>query len=65
MSKTIKQLAEKFYELVNGDGDLSEVLSDDFVFGIMPGFPYGGDQIGLPASLPERQCIICLHQISL
>ena len=51
MSKTIKQLAEKFYELVNGDGDLSEVLSDDFVFGIMPGFPYGGDQIGLPASL--------------
>jgi len=36
---------------VNGEGELSEVLSDDFVFGIMPGFPYGGDQNGLQASL--------------
>ena len=51
MSKNIKQLAERFYELVNGGGELSEVLSDDFIFGIMPGFPYGGDQNGLPASL--------------
>lgn len=51
MSKSVKQLAERFYELVNSGGDLSEVLSDDFIFGIMPGFPYGGDQNGLAASL--------------
>ena len=29
MSKSIKQLAERFYELVNSGGDLSEVLSKD------------------------------------
>ena len=51
MSKNIKELAERFYELVNSGGELSEVLSDDFIFGIMPGFPYGGDQNGLQASL--------------
>ena len=51
MGKNIKELAERFYEIVNGEGELSEVLSDDFVFGIMPGFPFGGDQIGLEASL--------------
>jgi len=51
MSKSIKQLAEGFYELVNSGGDLSEVLSENFVFGIMPGFPYGGDKNGLAASL--------------
>jgi len=49
MSKNIKQLAERFYELVNGGGELSEVLSDDFIFGM--GFPYGGDKMGLAASL--------------
>ena len=51
MSRTIRELAEGFYERVNNDGDLSEVLSDDFIFGIMEGFPFGGDQIGLEASL--------------
>ena len=51
MSKSIKELAERFYEIVNGEGELSEVLSDDFQFGIMPGFPYGGNQDGLEASL--------------
>lgn len=51
MSKTIKQLAERFYEIINTEGDLSEVLSEDFLFGIMPGFPYGGEHHGLSASL--------------
>ena len=51
MSKSIKELAERFYEIVNGEEELSEVLSDDFQFGIMPGFPYGGNQDGLEASL--------------
>ncbi len=51
MSKSVKELAEKFYELGNSGGDLSEVFTDDFIFGIMPGFPYGGDQNGLEASL--------------
>lgn len=51
MSSTIRELVEGFYQRVNNDGDLSEVLSEDFVFGIMPGFPYGGDQIGLAESL--------------
>lgn len=51
MSKSIKELTERFYELVNSGGELSEFLSDDFIFGIMPGFPYGGDQNGLQASL--------------
>ena len=52
MGGPIAKLAERFYEIVNsGEGEFSEVLSDDFVFGIMPGFPYGGDQIGLKASL--------------
>lgn len=43
----IKELASRFYEIVNGEGELSEVLSDDFQFGIMPGFPNGGNQDGL------------------
>ncbi len=43
----ISDLATRFYEIVNGEGELSEVLSDDFQFGIMPGFPYGGNQDGL------------------
>jgi len=51
MSKKINELAECFYEPVNNGGELSEVLSDDFIFGIMPGFSYGGDQNGLQASL--------------
>ena len=44
---TISDLAERFYEIVNGEGELSDVLSEDFQFGIMPGFPYGGLQDGL------------------
>jgi ketosteroid isomerase-like protein len=51
MSQSIRQLAEKFYQLVNTGGDLAEVLSEDFVFGVMPGFPYGGDKHGLAATL--------------
>ncbi len=62
MSKTIKALAERFYEIVSAHpavegrpaygktGDLSEVLSDDFYYGIMPGFAFGGDQVGLKAA---------------
>ena len=36
---------------MNGDeGEFSEIFSEDFVFGIMPGFAYGGDHIGLDAT---------------
>ena len=48
MTKSIRELTDRFYGIVNGDdGDFSEIFSDDFVFGIMPGFPYGGDWHGL------------------
>ena len=48
MTKSIRELADRFYGIVNGDeGDFSEIFSTDFVFGIMPGFPYGGDYHGL------------------
>ena len=43
----IETLATRFYEIVNGEGDLSNALSDDFQFGIMKGFPFGGNQDGL------------------
>jgi len=48
--KNISDLAAGFYEIVNGEGELGDVLSDDFQFGIMPGFPFGGVQDGLEAS---------------
>lgn len=48
--KDITQLATGFYEIVNGEGELGDVLSDDFQFDIMRGFPYGGVQDGLEAS---------------
>ncbi|MFK7871384.1 MAG: nuclear transport factor 2 family protein [Roseobacter sp.] len=47
--KDISKLAAGFYEIVNGEGELGDVLSDDFQFGIMPGFPFGGVQDGLDA----------------
>lgn len=48
MTKNIRELADRFYEIVNGaEGDFSEIFSSDFVFAIMPGFPYGGDYHGL------------------
>mgnify|MGYP001297974048 FL=1 len=48
MTKSIRELADRFYGIVNGDeGDFSEIFSTDFVFGIMPGFPYGGNYHGL------------------
>jgi ketosteroid isomerase-like protein len=48
MTKSIRELADRFYEIVNGDdGEFAEIFSTDFVFGIMPGFPYGGDWHGL------------------
>ena len=50
MSVSISELAKGFYGIVNGEGELGEVLSDDFQFGIMPGFPFGGNQDGLEAS---------------
>lgn len=46
----ISDLAARFYEIVNGEGDLGEVLSQDFQFGIMKGFPCGGNQDGLDAT---------------
>lgn len=48
--KDISELATGFYERVNGEGELGDVLSDDFQFDIMQGFPYGGLQDGLDAS---------------
>ena len=33
MSISIRELAKRFYEIVNGEGELGEVLSDDFQFG--------------------------------
>ena len=50
MSVSISELAKGFYKIVNGEGELGEVLSDDFQFGIMPGFPFGGNQDGREAS---------------
>ena len=48
MTKNIRELADRFYGIVNGDeGDFSEIFSTNFVFSIMPGFPYGGDYHGL------------------
>ncbi len=48
MTRNIRELADRFYEIVNGaDGEFAEIFSTDFVFGIMPGFPYGGDWHGL------------------
>ena len=48
MTKSIRELADRFYGIVNGDeGDFSEIFSTNFIFGIMPGFPYGGDYHGL------------------
>ena len=46
----ISELAARFYEIINGEGELGDVLSDDFQFGIMAGFPFGGVQDGLEAS---------------
>ena len=48
--KNIADLATGFYERVNGEGELGDVLSDDFQFDIMRGFPFGGLQDGLEAS---------------
>ena len=51
MTKTTRQLVDRFYAIVNGaEGDFSEIFTDDFVMGIMPGFPYGGDHKGLKAT---------------
>jgi len=51
MSLTIRQLVDRFYAIVNGaEGDFSEIFRDDFVMGIMKGFPYGGDHKGLSAT---------------
>ena len=36
MTKNIRELADRFYEIVNGDdGEFSEIFSSNFVFGIM------------------------------
>lgn len=48
--KDITELALGFYSIVNGEGELGDVLSDDFQFDIMQGFPFGGLQDGLAAS---------------
>lgn len=48
MSKSIRQLVDRFYAIVNGaEGDFGEIFREDFVMSIMPGFPYGGDHKGL------------------
>ena len=51
MLRNIRQLVDRFYEIVNGaDGDFSEIFTSDFQFGIMKGFPYGGNHNGLIAT---------------
>ena len=36
MTKNIRELADRFYEIVNGDdGEFSEIFSSNFVFGIL------------------------------
>lgn len=50
MARSIRDLVNRFYEIVNGaDGDFSEIFSDDFEMDIMKGFAYGGVHKGLPA----------------
>ena len=46
----ISELASGCYEIINGEGELGDVLSNDFQLGIMTGFPFGGVQDGLEAS---------------
>jgi ketosteroid isomerase-like protein len=50
MTVEITKLVKGFYEIVNGGGEFGDVLSDNFQFGIMAGFPFGGNQDGLEAS---------------
>ena len=50
MTVDITKLVKGFYQIVNGEGELGDVLSDNFQFGIMTGFPFGGNQDGLEAS---------------
>lgn len=51
MARTIRELVDRFYEIVNtGDGDFAEIFVDDFKLGIMRGFPYGGDHDSLAAT---------------
>ncbi len=48
MTKSIRELVDRFYAIVNGaDGEFSEIFTEDFKFGIMPGFAYGGTHDGL------------------
>ncbi|MBI6629957.1 nuclear transport factor 2 family protein [Pontibaca salina] len=50
MTQDIRKLVQRFYEIVNGaSGDFSEIFAKDFHLGIMKGFPYGGEHIGLAA----------------
>jgi ketosteroid isomerase-like protein len=51
MTLSIRQLVDRFYEIVNGaEGDFSEIFTPNFQFGIMKGFPYGGNHDGLIAT---------------
>mgnify|MGYP003953236121 CR=1 FL=1 len=48
MSKTIRELLDKFYDIANGgEGELSDIFVPDFELGIAPGFPYGGEYLGM------------------
>lgn len=48
MTRSIRQLVDRFYEIVNGaDGDFSEIFTEDFEMDIMKGFAYGGVHKGL------------------
>lgn len=48
MTRSIRELVNRFYEIVNtGNGDFAEIFVDDFKLGIMKGFPYGGDHNSL------------------
>ena len=50
MTRSIRQLVDRFYEIVNGaEGDFSEIFTPDFEMDIMKGFAYGGVHRGLDA----------------
>ena len=51
MARSIRELVDRFYAIVNGaEGDFSEIFTEDFTLGIMEGFPFGGDHNGLAAT---------------
>lgn len=48
MTRSVRQLVDRFYEIVNGsEGDFAEIFVNDFELDIMKGFAFGGIHKGL------------------